>query len=419
VRSANGWAEGWMPERTWEPSRLPELGVRALPVVAALAFLLELPGGGYSWHYFSHGAAVLFGGSSVTPAGGLHLYANYPDLQIGPVSFLVAQVLRQLGPSQGLFAAQLVMMALGLLVLRTLRDAMRRLRPDLGAERRAVRLTVALGGALFLIVWASLAVYYAHLDDVLALTFAALAVKALAEHNPALAGLCLALSTDAKPWAAVFLPLALAAPRVERRYAVCYALAGILPAWLPFVLADPGTLKAAGYAIVNQPSSALRALGVATAGTPSWDRPAQLLIGCALGALAIRQGRWPAVLLLGVAARLVLDPGVYDYYTAGLLLGTLCWELLGLRRPVPLWTPIGFAALYLAPRVVGSAALLGHLRLWGLLLLCAGALLLPRGWCARVTLPARRTGRVLPLQSSRTPAVREEAPRLVRGSSRG
>jgi hypothetical protein len=236
-----------------------------------------------------------------------------------------------------------------------------------------------------------LSVHYGHLDDVLALLFAVLAVRALLADAPALAGLCLGLAVDSKPWALAFLPLALAAPRIRRRHVAAYAAVTVLLAWLPFVLADPGTLTATQYAIVNEPSSALRALGVTTAGTPSWDRTAQLVLGCGLGLLAVLRHRWQAVLLLGVGARIVLDPGVYDYYTAGLLLGALCWELLGLRRPVPLWSLTAFASLHLAPAVVGDAALLGDLRLWTVLLLSAGALLLPQRWCAQDALPGPAT----------------------------
>jgi hypothetical protein len=93
------------------------------------------------------------------------------------------------------------------------------------------------------------------------------------------------------------------------------------------------------------------------------------------------------VLLLGVGARIVLDPGVYDYYTAGLLLGALCWELLGLQRPVPVWSLAAFTGLHLAPGVIGDASLLGTLRLWTVALLTAGVLLLPQRWCAGEELP--------------------------------
>ena len=94
-------------------------------------------------------------------------------------------------------------------------------------------------------------------------------------------------------------------------------LAALAAAWLPFYLADPATTAAAHYTIRNLPTSALRALGVSAARTPSWDRPAQLLLGWALGAAAVARRHWPAVILLGVGARIALDPGVHGYYTPG------------------------------------------------------------------------------------------------------
>ncbi|MEY9872000.1 hypothetical protein ABH931_001474 [Streptacidiphilus sp. MAP12-33] len=359
----------------------------ALALWALVWMVVEMPGGAYSWHYFSHGSALLFGGAGANPPGGLHLYANYPGLQIGPFAFVCAQLLRSIGPDNGVVAGQLAMTAAGLLVLHTLERCVVTARPDLLRRPAALRRTLVLGGGVFLVVWESLAVHYGHLDDALALLCAVLAVRALLADAPAAAGLCLGLAVDAKPWALAFLPLVLAAPRIRRRHVAVYAAVTVLLAWLPFVLADPGTLSATQYAIVNEPSSALRALGVGTAGTPSWDRLAQLVVGCGLGLWAVVRGRWEAVLLLGVGARIALDPGVYAYYTAGLLVGALCWELLGLRHPVPIWSLTAFAGLHLAPGLVGNQALLGDLRLWTVLLLVAGAMLVPRDWCADRSLP--------------------------------
>lgn len=45
-----------------------------------------------------------------------------------------------------------------------------------------------------------------------------------------------------------------------------------------------------------------------------------------------------AVVLLGADARIVLDPSVYTYYTASVLLGTLLWDVIGQRRLVPWWS---------------------------------------------------------------------------------
>src|SRR5579859_1481944 len=48
-----------------------------------LWFLIFNRHGGYSWHYFVQGSALLFDGAAPGhPAGGLHVYANYPQLQI-------------------------------------------------------------------------------------------------------------------------------------------------------------------------------------------------------------------------------------------------------------------------------------------------------------------------------------------------
>ncbi len=51
------------------------------------------------------------------------------------------------------------------------------------------------------------------------------------------------------------------------------------------------------------------------------------------------------MLLVGITARLALDPQVFLYYTAGLVLAALAWDLLRSRRPLPLWTLFAFVLL--------------------------------------------------------------------------
>lgn len=340
----------------------------------ALWFAVMAVHGGYSWHYFVQGSTLLFdGASSGAPAGGLDLYANYPQLQIGPFTFVVAEGIRLIGSGSALVIAQIVMSAAGLVVLYCVERIVEKVRPEL-TESSGLRETMLVGGAVFLIGWEDLAVSIGHLDDVLALLCATLAVWAVVAELPAVAGLCVGLSVDAKPWALVFLPLVLAVPKPARRHAAFCTVAVILVAWLPFLVGDWHTLTATQYGIVNEPSSALRALGVDSATTPGWDRIAQISLGCLLGAVAVRRRRWPAVILLGVGARIALDPGVYAYYTAGVLLGALLWDLLGARRPWPLWTLASAAALAIAPMVTSDAALLGELRL-GLVVVFTVALL--------------------------------------------
>jgi hypothetical protein len=339
--------------------------------------------GGKAWHFFTSGSALLFGGASAgAPAGGLHLYASHPQLQIGPAAFVVAEGLRQIGPHQGVLAAEAVLMALGLCLLHQLTRIAVIIRPGLARWPAVLGVTVLAGGAAFLASWAELAATFAHLDDAVALLLAVLAVRCAIAKHPILAGLCVGLAADFKPWALVFVPLAFMPPARAWGRAAASTGAVIAAAWLPFAVADHRTVGALHYTIRNMPGSALRALGVLDPRTPSWDRPAQLLIGCALGAIALRRGRWPAVILLGVGARIALDPADHGYYTAGVLAGALLWDLAGPRRPIPLWTLTSFAALTLVHAVTTDGALLGLLRL-GLVLAFTTAILLGPPWRSR------------------------------------
>jgi hypothetical protein len=346
-------------------------------------FAVLAPGQGIAWKFFTQGSGLLFGaGRGWLPSiSGLHLYATHPQLQIGPLSFVVAQVLRHAGPDQGLVVAQVALSIVGLFLVQAIAGIAAQVRPSLAADPGRLRGTVLAGGAVFMIAWVELAVAYTHLDDALALALAVLAVRAVISGRPGMAGLCVGLAADAKPWALVFLPIVLSLPGRARWQAIAVALAAVAAGWLPFVLADPGTLAATGhFTILNLPPSALRALGVTDPRTPGWDRPAQLVVGWVLGTVAVLRRRWPAVILLGVGARIALDPAVHGYYTAGVLVGALLWDTLGARRPYPAWCLTSFAALNLAPLLTRNATVLGHVRL-GLVLAFTAALLLgPDRW---------------------------------------
>ena len=347
------------------------------------------PHGGRAWHFFATGSALLFGGPGAgARPGGLHLYANYPQLQIGPLAFLIAQGLRQLGPHQGVLATEAVLMAMGLCLVHQLTRIAVIVRPDLEQRPGALRATILVGGAFFLASWAELAVTFAHLDDAVALMLAVLAVRAAVAERPVLTGLCIGLATNSKPWALVFLPVVFMLPVRAWGRAAAATLGVIAAGWLPFALADHHTVAALHYTIRNLPGSALHALGVSAPRTPSWDRPAQLLTGCGLGAAAVRRGRWPAVILLGVGARIALDPADWGYYTAGVLVGALLWDMAGMRRPVPLWTVISFAALTAVHAITKDSALLGQFRL-GLVIAFSGVILLGPPWRSRVPGAAR------------------------------
>ena len=343
-------------------------------------FFRFAPHGGFSWHYFTFGSAALFGGA---PTGGLHIYAHDPQLQIGPLAFIVTQVLRQLGPHQGVFVTEALLTALGLYVLHELTRIALLVRPDLTWRSIPLRATVLVGGAVFLAGWTELAANFTHLDDVLALTLSLLAVRAAVEERPVLVGLFVGLATDSKPWALVFLPIVLTLTFQSWGRAAASALVTVAAAWLPFVIADPNTIATAHYTIRNLPGSALRALGVNTPRTPSWDRMAQLLIGWTLAAASVARRRWPAVILLGVGARIALDPADHGYYTAGVLLGALLWDLTGMKVPIPLWTVTSYAALSAVHALTKDPALLGALRL-GLVVAFTAVIVLGPPWRRRV-----------------------------------
>ena len=365
--------------------------------------------GGQSWHFVATGARSILCMSGDDPAGtpcGLHVYAQHPDVQIGPLSLLVAAPAVAFRYRDGFDIARVVMALLGfvilLLVERGARLA-RRTDPD------RLRLRVLLASLAFFPAWADLAVGFGHLDDVLALTFTACAVHAVTRGNQRTAGWCLALATLSKPWAAAFLPLLLGLPRGMRLRAAAHAVVPVIVAALPFVLADRQTLRAGSFRIPNADASSLRVLGVTDA-TPPWDRPAQLVIGLLLGAVAARVGRWQAVIMLAAATRIMLDPQVYSYYTAGVLLGAVIWDIqVRPGRTVPLWTWAVFGALFGVRYLPLAPTTLGVLRLTICLVIIVCAAWAP-GLLAHVSPPRRWPHPDLAAQAAGPPLPTQPGP---------
>ena len=319
-----------------------------------------------SWHFVATGAALL---SSNGAGAGLHLYAAHPQLQIGPLTFLAAEPLNGLPVWVSGSVVAVVIAATGPAILLSLSHL-----PHVTVTNRQR----GLAAAVLLPVWGELAVHYTHLDDALALILLMASMHAVARCRPVPAALLLAASADAKPWALAFVPLLLVLPRDRWFRATLVWMAAVAAAWMPFVLADPGTLHASGFTIPNVASSSLRALGVTAASTPSWDRPVQVLLGVALGAVAVRRGRWLVVPAVVLSVRMLLDPGAYSYYTAGLVLATVVADL-GWRRTRWPWMSIGVVLGLYAVRSLGSLTptdeVLGSLRaatLLGVLALTLG-----------------------------------------------
>ncbi len=361
-----------------DTGRIARLPVRRhhalLAVWTILWFLIVEPSGGVSWHYLRQGEQLLFGHGA---GGGLSLYAHHPELQIGPVSLAAARLFAPFSEHTGQLLAEATMSALGLVMLVLVGRTAAWYYRGTGTNHRRLQQRILIAGLAFIPMWVEVSVRFGHLDDVLALFFTTLAVYALARQRPAAVGIFLALAIDSKPWAVSFLPLILALPRPAwlRSFAWCCGLVAI--AWLPFYLGNLGSLAAAKFTIPNQPASSLRWLGVSDPATPWWDRPAQFAIGLGLGALAVRRGRWPAVILIGANARILLDPSVYTYYTASILLGTLLWDAVGQRRLVPWWSWIALASLYGGTLLIPSDSARGLVRLAFVVISTAYVLLWP------------------------------------------
>lgn len=327
-----------------------------------LWFIVVEPNGGFSWHYLRTGGELIYE-SPNSPDGGLNLYASHPELQMGPISFLTAGLFNPFPERVGQFLAAALMSVLGLVILVLAGRSAAWHFLGTGTNHQRLRQRVLIAGAAFIPMWIEVAVRFGHLDDVLALFFTALAVRSVTQGNAAATGIFLALAMDSKPTALAFVPLLFALPRHQwlRAGLWCAALVGLV--WLPFFLDAPHSLAAAEFTIPNHPASALRWLGVGDPETPAWDRPAQAVLSLLLGGVAVWRGRWAGVVLLGANARILLDPSVYTYYTASVLLGTLLWDVIGQRRLVPWWSWIALLTLYGSVFVVPDDSARGLIRL--------------------------------------------------------
>lgn len=325
------------------------VGPAAAAVWCALWFAAAFRQGGAAWHFFVLGGGVL-GDVDDGSRAGLHVYAEHPVLQIGPLALAAAWGLGRLAYGHSLLAAQLLGAGLGVgVVVLVRRIAVRAATLGNAPSGALSRGKLLVAAACFVPVWLYAAVDSVHLDDVLALAFGLAALALVQSGRPVWAGLAIAAAVDSKPWALPMGVVLLAlAPRRSRVLAVGVAAAGVAAGWLPFFLADPRTVRALHYTIVNTALSGLRVLHVTSARTPPWDRPLQALVGAALGIAALRRGRVTGVPLLVLASRLALDPGTNRYYTAGVAAGALLWDLTGSRRRWPWWSLTVLLGLHLA-----------------------------------------------------------------------
>jgi hypothetical protein len=319
---------------------------RALPVVASWTVVAlwsawwawnMWPDSGLSWHFSVDGARLLLHGS------GLNLFADAPWLQTGPLSLILAALLGPLPTNVGKSVALIAMAAAGPLLIAALA-------PLVAPAKRHRRIFLA---AIVLIpAWTVLSVRWGHLDDVLAMAFAIVALRAVSADRPVLAGAALALAIAAKPWAIGFLPLLLVLPWSRLRSAVAVAGAGVALAWAPFVLANSGTLSALHPPVGLSPASGLHTLGARGVLVPAWGRTAQLVLSPLAATVAVLMRGLPGVLLVSVAVRLALDPKDNAYYIGSAALAAVVFDLLGTKWTIP-WTTMATVILFWQPFVKG------------------------------------------------------------------
>lgn len=331
----------------------------ALTVAVALATLaqMRLPFND-DWPLFVWGSQLLFGDhpSWATSPGGVHIFANY-HVQIGPLTLVVVTPLRLLGLKASRIAAMVVMAAFGPILVSVLERASARVH-GASDDRRRREYAVLVGGIPVMVAWGAI-VNVLHLDDALTLLFVSCALLAIAANRPRLAGALLGLGVASKLWGVVLIPLVLAFKGRDRLRAVVALCVSTATWWLPFLLGDRGTLTAFrganvpgvelnGGRIAVFGNSLFGLFGLANQLSPSWARPVQITVAIGIGVAAALAGRWPAVGLIGITTRVALDPLVFRYYCAGLVVAAFAWELLRTRRPTPVLTYLLLGLSYFA-----------------------------------------------------------------------
>ncbi|MCU1525701.1 MAG: hypothetical protein JWO18_2595 [Microbacteriaceae bacterium] len=346
-------------ERIEKLIRHPWLILTAWTLLVSLA---HIGAHGNSWHYFVTGAKVF-----VSPDI-LSLYAHHPELQMGPLTFVMVSPFVLLLPWPfGEIVVMVLIAGVGLLVASEIRKLM---------ANRASTATWLIVSLLVVTAWAELAIRFAHLDDAMALYLSVLGLRLMRSGRPLLSSAMLALAVDFKPWAVPFVALLLLA--ASRKWVPLGALwvAIVLVVWTPFVIGNPGTIGAAKFGIPIETASTLHFLGLPDHLTPSWDRYAQVVLALALAALAIARKRWAAVFLIVIVVRLLLDPGTKNYYDVGLVIGAAIFDLALSSAMIP-WATITASALVYLPSylLVDVPLVRGIARTAALLLLLGAAFL--------------------------------------------
>lgn len=338
-------------------------------ILALLALSSAVVAGGRGdWNEF------VSAGRQLIRHDGLAFYARHGDIQTGPISLLLAAGLGGTAWRNGFVLGVMVTLVLGLLSVWMIERAPTE--PDISVNGR-VQTATLIGGMILMFWWAKLG-GYGHLDDAIVLTAATGGVVLCRRRMPLVVAALIGLAIATKPWAVIFLPLAIEMGTAGQvvppsrwsrlRPVVVAVVVGVL-AWAPFVLYEPSTLRSLRPTVKVAADSVLSLFGAATE-PPGWLRIAQLGLASGVALAAVLRRVPEGVILAAVAVRLVTDPGTWGYYTPALLLGALLWDVArtSWRWPV---TTLVMALLLVPDWIVPFDRLRAVMRLAA----CAGAVI--------------------------------------------
>ncbi len=294
-------------------------------------------GGRGDWDQFVDAGRAMFG------SAGLHVYVLHHDVQTGPLSLFLAWLFAHT-PRDGFVVAAVISAALGVVVVRLQELSTRTRRGVIPFE-----IMVLVGGCLTAFTWAKLG-GYGHLDDAITLTAAVVALCEIRAGRSRVAALAIGIGIAAKPWGIIFLPLTLATRPRDLRAPLVTALVAAT-AWLPFIVGAPDSLKALRPTVELAPDSVLAVFGLTNDSMPGWLRVAQLLACLAVASILVLSHKPESAIAAAIAVRIATDPATWSYYTPGLVVGVLVWDLLD-RRRFPWFTmavAVGLAPTWLVP----------------------------------------------------------------------
>lgn len=307
-------------------------------MLLAFLFICVLVGFARGWQPLGDWQYFVPAGKQLLTDRWRYVYIDNPDAQSGPIMLIMVHVL----DTMGLAWARIAIMTCGLGALTLLVLDTR--------GRTNVRWRLALGG-FFLALWWPRISAFGHIDDAVVSLLGVATVIMARRGRRMTVGLLAGLAIAVKP-TAVFM-LAFTVPRHEWRRlanwlpaALGVAIAAVI--WAPFVFASSRTLDAMRPRMPFIDDSVPGFFGVDATWPSSTYRTAQLVLVIAIPVFVAWRHGPTAVMLAGVATRLITDPAAWQYYTPGMVLAALVWEAYESEDRIP-WLSVG-SALALVPR---------------------------------------------------------------------